>query len=208
MSDVKHRVQVFRASDGAHVRTIGSWGSGADQLLHSRGVCLSPDNERLYVVDCENCRVQVYRAADGAHLLSINAHNHMQAPSSCCVSSDAKFLFVSDRRGAIQVFCTADGAHERSVGDGVVHRAFGIQLSPCGAFLFVADEGNNCVRVLNAADSSACELTVRTRAASTGAGADRLSHPRGISWTRTPTGDEHLCVTDSSACCLHHFSAF
>lgn len=212
VSDLEHRVQVFRAADGMHVRTIGSKGSGADQLFFPRGVCLSPDDERLYVVDSENRRVQVYRAADGAHMRSIDTAARMHSPSSCCISSAEEFLFVSDNFGAIQVFCIATGAHVRSVGDGLVQRAFGVQLSPCDAFLFVADQGNQCVRMLSAIDSSACELAIRPPAARVcaDAGADRFSswRPRGIRWTRTPTGEEHLFVTDSSACCLHHFSAF
>ena len=58
----KQRVQVFRASDGAHVRSFGSHGSGDGKFGFSYGNCVSPDGERLFVADLDNHRVQVFTA--------------------------------------------------------------------------------------------------------------------------------------------------
>ena len=211
VSDLSHRVHVFRVADGAHVRAIGAMGSDAGQLLYPRGVCLSPDNERLYVADCDNCRVQVYRAADGAHVRAIDlGAGQMRSPMCCCVSADGQYLFVSGRGGGIQVFRTDNGTHVRRVGGDLVQCAFGVQLSLCGSLLFVADDEGHCVRVFEV-ESGAYQFTIAIpRHAVVGAGAtaaSRLSRPRGISWARTAAGQEQLFVADSTACCIHRFSA-
>ena len=52
-------VRVLRASDGSLMRSIGSSGSGEAQFSYPRGVCLSPDDELLFVADRFNHRVQV-----------------------------------------------------------------------------------------------------------------------------------------------------
>ncbi len=52
------RVQVLRYRDGAHVRSIGSEGSGAGQLQYPYGVVIDGDG-RIVVCDTDNNRVQV-----------------------------------------------------------------------------------------------------------------------------------------------------
>jgi tripartite motif-containing protein 71 len=54
-----HRVQVLRYSDGAHVRTIGSQGSGNGQFLYPRGGIAIDSDGRMVVADTCNHRVQV-----------------------------------------------------------------------------------------------------------------------------------------------------
>ncbi len=53
-----HRVQVLRYSDGAHVRTIGSQGSGNGQFFFPQGIAVDGDG-RMVVVDTCNHRLQV-----------------------------------------------------------------------------------------------------------------------------------------------------
>ncbi len=53
-----HRVQVLRHSDGAHVRTIGSQGSGNCQFNSLRNVSVDCYG-RVVVCDCINHRLQV-----------------------------------------------------------------------------------------------------------------------------------------------------
>ena len=65
------RVQVLLASDGSHVRTFGSHGPGAAQFSRVRGVCLSTDDQFLFVADQNNQRVQILRASDGELVRSI-----------------------------------------------------------------------------------------------------------------------------------------
>jgi len=56
---MNHRVQVLRYSDGAHVRTIGSRGSGNGQFNNlSGGIAIDSDG-RIVVADTLNHRVQV-----------------------------------------------------------------------------------------------------------------------------------------------------
>ena len=52
------RVQVLRYCDGAHIRSIGSYGSGAGQLQHPCDVAIDDDG-RIVVGDSYNHRVQV-----------------------------------------------------------------------------------------------------------------------------------------------------
>ena len=53
-----HRVQMLRYSDGAHVRTIGSKGSGNGQFSYPTGIAVDGDG-RVAVCDWFNRRVQV-----------------------------------------------------------------------------------------------------------------------------------------------------
>ena len=54
-----HRVQVPRYSDGAHVRTIGSQGSGNGQFNSPFGGIAIDSDGRIVVADTNNHRVQV-----------------------------------------------------------------------------------------------------------------------------------------------------
>ena len=68
-----HRVQVLRSSDGAHLRTIGSEGSGAGQFNEPRGVAFDSAGH-IIVADCCNHRVQVLRYSDGSHVRTIGSY--------------------------------------------------------------------------------------------------------------------------------------
>ncbi len=65
-------VQVLRCSDGAHVRTIGSLGSGAVQFICPRGVAFDGAGN-IVVADFGNDRVQVLRYSDGSHVRTIGS---------------------------------------------------------------------------------------------------------------------------------------
>jgi tripartite motif-containing protein 71 len=54
-----HRVQVLRYSNGAHVRTIGSEGSGNGQFRNPYGGIAIDSDGRIVVADTHNHRVQV-----------------------------------------------------------------------------------------------------------------------------------------------------
>jgi len=56
-----HRVQVLRYSDGAHVRTIGSQGSGNGQFNSPCGGIAIDSDGRMVVADTCNHRVQVFQ---------------------------------------------------------------------------------------------------------------------------------------------------
>jgi tripartite motif-containing protein 71 len=57
--DGNDRVQVLRYSDGAHVRTIGSEGSGNGQFNRPCGGIAIDSDGRIVVADTNNHRVQV-----------------------------------------------------------------------------------------------------------------------------------------------------
>jgi DNA-binding beta-propeller fold protein YncE len=58
---LNHRVQVLRYSDGAHVRTIGSYGSGNGQFSYPLGGIAIDGDGRMVVADSHNGRVQVFQ---------------------------------------------------------------------------------------------------------------------------------------------------
>jgi hypothetical protein len=54
-------VQVMRYSEGSHVRTIGSEGSGIGQFLFPSGVLIDGQGRIIVLIvsDFNNCRIQV-----------------------------------------------------------------------------------------------------------------------------------------------------
>ena len=67
-----HRVQVLRCSNGAHLRTIGSQGSGAGQFRYPQGVAFDSVGH-IIVADMKNYRVQVLRYIDGSHVRTMGS---------------------------------------------------------------------------------------------------------------------------------------
>ena len=74
-----HRIQVFDATTGAHVRMIGAKGVNQGQLSSPWGIALQPSYRLLgspvllYVADSSNHRVQVFDADTGAHVCIMGA---------------------------------------------------------------------------------------------------------------------------------------
>ncbi len=66
------RIQVFRVSDGAHVRSMCSKGEGPGQIIGYGSVALDGQGN-VVVADSGNHRVQVLRSSDGAHLRTIGS---------------------------------------------------------------------------------------------------------------------------------------
>lgn len=54
--------------DGEVLRTLGSNGAGAGQLLFPRGLAVTPSGSEVVVTEAGNHRVQVFRLSDGAFL--------------------------------------------------------------------------------------------------------------------------------------------
>lgn len=175
------RVQVFRASDGAHVRSFES------RFATPSFVCLSPDGELLFVTDSHNHRVQVLRAHDGSHVRSIGSRgsndSEFNCPRGVCLSPDGERLFVAEQGNhRVQVVRASDGAHIFTIAGanshGNSHRELvsepkGLCLSPDGELLFVADRAR--VHVFQAADGVLlCSL------GSQGSGGYHFNHPWGI----------------------------
>ena len=148
-----NRVQVFCVADGAHVRSIGSKGSGPGQIDSAFDVCISPDGDFLFIADVNNHRVQFFSARDGHFLRSIPLGS--ARPVALCLSHNAQYIFVADsndnyvlvvRASDGELLCTL-GSEERGC------RFSGprcMTLSPCGDLLYCTDWNGNFVHVFTA----------------------------------------------------------
>ncbi len=101
-------MQVFRLSDGTHVRTIGSEGAGAGQFLNPTGVALDGAGH-IVVVDCGNNRVQVRRFSDGTHVRSFgsygSANGQLNGPyGGIAFASDGCIVVSDSSNHRVQVF--------------------------------------------------------------------------------------------------------
>jgi DNA-binding beta-propeller fold protein YncE len=90
-------VQVLRCTDGAHLRTSGSYGSGAGQFNEPCGVAFDSAGH-IIVADTYYHRVQVLRYSDGSHVRTIGI--------KC--SGNGNFDYPSPYRNAF--WSTAKGA--------------------------------------------------------------------------------------------------
>lgn len=140
-SDVGEKcIQVFRVSDGKHVRDLGK---GAF-IRHPIGMCISHNGE-IFAADYHDHKIQVINQEDGTVVRTINYHY----PYKICILGD--LLFLSDyRNSCIQVINAADGSHVRTIGregTGVGQLKRPECISTHGDELYVADKRNNRVQV-------------------------------------------------------------
>ena len=122
-----HRVQVFRASDGVHIRSIGSNSSGSatniypdiDRLgfrapitaLNPERICLSPDRQSLWLVGADNDGLEFLGVSDRVRVPQGSALGYLPCSRRLCLSSDGRLLLVADTfHHRIQVFNVFDGA--------------------------------------------------------------------------------------------------
>ena len=100
---LNHRV--LRYSDGSHVQTIGSEGSGNGQFKFPCSVAVDCSGH-VFVHDGEyNGRIQVFRLSDGAHVRSM------------CSQGSAGHIIVADSgNDRVQVLRYSDGSHVRTIG--------------------------------------------------------------------------------------------
>ena len=98
----KDKIDVYRASNGAHVRSFGASGAGAAQFSAPACVCLSPNGEDLYVTEWRGARVQVLRAADGAHVRNLDFK--FSSPYGICTTSDGQLLVGDSQHHRVCAF--------------------------------------------------------------------------------------------------------
>ena len=130
-----HRVQVFDAATGEHVRFFGTGeaGSAAGQLNSPFALALLEAAEApvLFVSEPYNCRVTLLNAETGQHIAFIgskgagpsqlNSPYELAVLEACADDSRSSWrpplVFVSDRGShRIQVFNVLTGEHVRSIG--------------------------------------------------------------------------------------------
>jgi DNA-binding beta-propeller fold protein YncE len=117
-----HRVQVFRASDGAFLRQIGGVaGEGNGQFDCPLDVALSPDETELFVVDLGSHRIQVVRARDGQYLRQWGSRGledgEFDSPLSVLVTGSGEVLVADACNHRVCAF-DMDGTFRRSIGQG------------------------------------------------------------------------------------------
>ena len=94
-------------SVGAHLRTIGSCGSGAGQFLEPSGVAFDAAGH-IVVVDQGNDRVQVLRYSDGAHVRTIGGRGCGNGQFTCpfggiAIDSDGRIVVADTYNHRVQV---------------------------------------------------------------------------------------------------------
>jgi tripartite motif-containing protein 71 len=156
------RVAVWRAADGAPLRSIGAvWpdgeGSEPGQLSAPYGLALSPDGTELFVVELCNHRVSVFEPRTGRHLRSWgrpgSGAGEFYRPTCCVLSCDGRVLFVADSNNGRVVACDAASGGAVWCYDDLIDPD-GLALSRCGRELFVADSDSDRVVVLSVDDGS------------------------------------------------------
>jgi tripartite motif-containing protein 71 len=151
------RVQVFRLSDGARIRSIGSKGSGNGEFTGGYGGVAFDSEGNLVVADSGNHRVQVLRYSDGTHVRTIGSKGagagHFQNPSVVAVDAAGHIVVVDYSNHRVQVLRYSDGAHVRTIGspgsgNGEFSQPFGGIAIDSDGRIVVADSYNHRVQVL------------------------------------------------------------
>jgi DNA-binding beta-propeller fold protein YncE len=149
-------VQVFRLSDGTHIRSIGSKGRGNGQFGSNAGVAFDSEGN-LVVADEDNHRVQVLRYSDGAHVRTIGSRGagagQFQGPWGVAFDAAGHIVVVEVGNHRVQVLRYSDGAHVRTIGskgsgDGQINNPCGGIAIDSNGFILVADSYNHRVQVL------------------------------------------------------------
>jgi hypothetical protein len=140
-------IRVYRAVDGTHMQTVGSYGDGPLQFHNPCQVFVSLD-DFVFVADCFNHRVQVL--TPHFDFSSIVGTGQLTKPAGVC--ADAEIIAVSDCQDAcVAVFRRADGAllrrlgAFRPVGAPAVRSAHEVCFMPGNCHIAVAQ--SDCVSV-------------------------------------------------------------
>lgn len=160
------------------------------------GICISPNNEFIFITDTDDARIRVLNTANGSYVRSIEGPptNPLVSPTEICISPSGDEIFVTeglseiDEDGTltystkVKVFNAMDGTFNRTIDS--PGRKTDICISHDGELLFVADFLNHQIQVLRARDGT----FLRT------IGKDRVRHPTSICLSQ----EGELYVTDGS----------
>lgn len=117
VTNEKHRVLVFDAQTGEHLRDIGTRGSGEGEFNLPRDVVVGKDG-LLYVVDGGNFRVQVFKP-DGTFVQTFGSigrqSGQFSRPKEAAVDPEGNVYVVDSAFGNFQIF-TSDGKLLLAVG--------------------------------------------------------------------------------------------
>jgi len=161
------------------------------------GICISPNNEFIFITDTVGGGIHVLNANDGTYVRPIvgQSGNDLHSPTSVCISPSGRELFISedllriDEDGGfvysadIKVFNALDGSFIRTINIGHRTRTSDICISHDGELLFTADFNLHRINVFRTDGTP-----LRT------IGKRQLRHPNSICLSK----EGELYVTDSS----------
>ena len=114
---LNHRVQVFRFADGAQVRSFGTLGDGNAQFDEPVSVCLSADEQFVFVIDCQNHRLKKYDL-HGKLIKSVGMYGdddcQFDEPQYALVTPDGHLIVADTNNHRLQIF-DQDLQHTRTV---------------------------------------------------------------------------------------------
>jgi len=166
-----HRIQVFRYSDGMHLRSIGREGAGNGQFDTPWGIAFDGAGH-IVVSEFDGHRVQVLRYSDGAHVLTIGSrgsdNGQFYCPTGIAVDGEGNVAVFDGHNARVKVHRLNDGAHIRTLGSrgsgngqfagGPTHG--GVAFDSEGN-LVVADCSKNRVQVLRYSDGAHVRTIVK-----------------------------------------------
>lgn len=160
------------------------------------GICISPNNEFIFITDTDDARIHVLNATDGSYVRSIKgpSANPLESPTELCISPSGEELFVTEGLSQIdedgimtystkvKVFNAMDGTFNRTIDS--PGRKTDICISHDGELLFVTDFSKHQIQVLRVRDGT----LLRT------IGKDLVRHPNSLCLSR----EGEIYVTDGS----------
>jgi len=171
---LNHSLQVLeffpRSRELRHLCRVGSAGSGPGQMQFPKGVTFA-ENGHILVCDSGNHRVQVFDSLNGCNFVHEfgsqgTGEGQFESPLDVVITSDEEIL-VADSSNRIQVF-DAKGVYLRAIGKGRGRKGQnpkeGYFMLPASLALddenalFVCDQGNSRVQVMNVSDGSVLHI--------------------------------------------------
>lgn len=136
VSSNNHRVRVFEARTGEHLKDIGTRGTGPGEFNLPRDLAVGKDG-RLYVVDGGNFRVQVFDA-DGKYLKSFGAvgkqFGQFARPKEIATDGEGNVYVVDSAFGNIQIF-SPEGELLMFIGERSERDGPGKYMLPSGVYV-------------------------------------------------------------------------
>jgi DNA-binding beta-propeller fold protein YncE len=196
--DIGHKIEIFNPS-GQYIGAIGSGGTGPGQFDEPTTVDFNPVTGDLYSGDVRNNRINQYDSqgnfirdfANGQFTPLVNDRLFF-GPSGVTFDKDGNF-YVGDFNGERILKYTSDGqplgviGGTRGSAPGEFQGVAGIRISPVSGNIFVADQYNNRVQVLDPNGNPLLAF------GSAGSGPGQLLQPIGIEVDE----EENVYVADS-----------
>ena len=110
-SDMYERIQVFRLSDGAYLRSMCPEGNEPGNLGR-KGRIVFDEEGNMVVADTSNNRIQVLRRSDGAHLRTIGGFGY---PTGVAFDREGNMVVTDASFGHVKILRYSDGSHVKTI---------------------------------------------------------------------------------------------